>query len=128
MQAATEALAHAPRHPLSPGPPGAFSHTAQDGSVGGQETVLQSLLVVARLERILLRDDTVDVLAGVYGDVAAAVAIEDAEEGELARVLLGSLGVVFEQIQHCGVGIFHAYAPALHGRQAVDEPLIPAMR
>lgn len=102
-------------------------HTVQNGPVGRQKAVLQSLLVVAGLERLLLRHDVVDVVAGEEGDLVATVPVEDTEEGEFGRVFLGGLGVVGQQVEHRRVRILHAYAPALHGRQAIEQPFVSAI-
>lgn len=72
-------------------------HTTEYCAVGREEAVLKGLLVFASLECLLARDDVVDVLAGVEGNLVTAVAIEDAEEGELLSVVL-SLGRAGEEV------------------------------
>lgn len=72
--------------------------TVEYCAVGGEEAVLERLLIVACLERILLCDDVVDVLACKEGDLVAAVTVEDAEEGEPLGVVLGGIGVGGEEI------------------------------
>lgn len=72
--------------------------TVEYCAVGGEEAVLERLLVVARLERILLCDDVVDVLACEEGNLVATMTIEDAEEGEPLGVVLGGIGVGGEEI------------------------------
>lgn len=69
------------------------SRTVEYCAVGGKEAVLERLLIVARLERILLCDDLVDVLACEEGDLVATVTVEDAEKGEPLGVVLGGFDV-----------------------------------
>jgi hypothetical protein len=76
----------------------------------------------------LLCNNAVDVIASEERNVAAAMAVVNAEEGELGSVLFGGLRVILEQVEFRRVCILHAYAPALHGRQAVKEPFISAIR
>lgn len=73
------------------------SRTTEYCAVGREEAVLKSLLVFASLECLLARDDVVDVLASVEGHLVAAVAVKDAEEGELLGVVLG-LGGASEEV------------------------------
>ncbi len=100
--------------------------TVQYRPVCRQETVLQSLLVIARLECLLLRDDIVEMFAGKEGNFVAAMAIEDSKKGKLVRVCLRRLGIVGEQVEYRGVGVFHADTPALHGRDAIEQSVILA--
>lgn len=74
------------------------SRTVEYCAVGGEEAVLQRLLIVARLERILLCDDVVNVLACEKGNLVAAMTVEDTEKGEPLGVVLGGIGVGGEKV------------------------------
>lgn len=106
--------------------------TAENGPIGGEEAVLQSLFYVALLERVLLRYDLVEVVAGVDGYLVAAVAVVDTEEAQ-AKVGRGgfaflALSAIRLEVKHAGVRILHADAPSLHRRDSVDDAVILAGR
>jgi hypothetical protein len=111
------------------------SHTREDGTVDGQKAVLERLLEVLVLERLLLCNDLVQVLAGVDGHLVASVSIVYAEEG-YAHVRGGGLELLVAlerlQVEHAGVRVLHAYPPALHGadseRDAVILTLVRVLR
>jgi hypothetical protein len=94
--------------------------------VGGKETVLEALGVVASLEGLLVHYDVVDVLAGKEGNLVAAVSVKDAEKGLLVG---GGLGLVGrgDEVKDSRVGVLHADAPALHGGDSVEELFILAL-
>ena len=106
------------------------SHTGEDGAVDGQKAVLERLLKVLVLERLLLRDDLVQVLAGVDGHLVASVSVVHAEEG-YAHVRGGGLElfVALERlkVEHAGVRVLHTYPPALHGGDTERDAVILAL-
>lgn len=99
-------------------------HTTEDGSVGREEGVLESLLVVAGLEGVLLQENVVHVLASELCDFISTVAVENAKEGEASTMLLVLLAIGLQKGQDGTVGILHADAPALHGRHAIEHAVI----
>lgn len=105
-------------------------HTREDGTVDGQKAILERLLEVLVLERLLLRNDLVQVLAGVDGHLVASVSVVHAEEG-YAHVRGGGLElfVALERlkVEHAGVRVFHTYPPALHGGDAECDAVILAL-
>jgi hypothetical protein len=57
-----------------------LQHTTEDGSVDGEEAILEGLLKVLVLERLLLGNDLVKMLASVEGDLVAAMSVVHAKE------------------------------------------------
>lgn len=116
-----------PSHPALPCDKMKPSPTGKNGAVDGQKAVLERLLEVLVLECLLLRNDLVQVLAGVDRDLVAAVAVVDAEEG-YAHVGGGGLGLLVAlerlQVEDGGVGVLHAYPPALHGADTKCDAVI----
>ena len=106
------------------------SRTGEDGAVDGQKAVLERLLEVLVLERLLLRNDLVQVLAGVDGHLVASVSVVHAEEG-YAHVRGGGLELLVAlerlQVEDTGVRVLHAYPPALHGADAERDAVILAL-
>lgn len=66
-----------------------LAHTVENSAIGREETVLQALSIVTRLESVLLEDNVVNVLAGKQCHLVTTVSVEDTEEGQLAGVRLG---------------------------------------
>lgn len=106
------------------------SRTREDGAVDGQKAVLERLLEVLVLERLLLRNDLVQVLAGVDGHLVASVSVVHAEEG-YAHVRGGGLELLVAlerlEVEDAGVRVLHAYPPALHGADAKSDAVILAL-
>jgi hypothetical protein len=94
--------------------------TTQYRPVGGQETVLKSLLDVALLERLLFRHDLVQLLASVQGYLVTAVSVVYTEEGE-SLVGRGGLAVFTCVVEQGGMRVLHADPPALHRGDTEDE-------
>jgi len=106
------------------------SPTRENGTVDGQEAVLKRLLEVLVFKCLLLRNDLVQVLAGVDGHLVASVSVVNAEEG-YAHVRGGGLKLLVAlerlQVEHAGVRVLHAYPPALHGADAERDAVILAL-
>lgn len=78
-------------------------HTVEDGSVGGEETVLQSLRIIASLESILLKNNIMNIFARKQRYRTTAMTVENAEKGEFGRVNLGVEVGAGGEIQHGGM-------------------------
>lgn len=109
--------------------------TVENGAIGGEEAILETLSVVAGLEGVLLEDDVGNFVAGEEGNLVAAMAVEDAKEGELVLGRVGGstiggsvdFGAGADEVEQGRVGILHADTPTLHGGHAVCESVILAL-
>lgn len=98
--------------------------TAQYRAVGCQKSVLKRLFYIPFLESLLLRNDLVQVLASVYCNLVAAMAVVYAEEAQsLVRRCRLALLAEGLQVKDTGVGVLHADSPPLHRGHAEDEVL-----
>lgn len=91
-------------------------HTVENGAVGSQKAVLETLGKLSSLEGLLLKDDVVKIVAREEGDLVATVAVVNAEEGE--GDVNGAAGGGLH-VEYGRVGVLHADAPALHGGDTV---------
>ena len=103
--------------------------TCENCPIGGQEAILERLLVVLFLECIGLCNELVQVLARKICDFISTVPIIYPKK---AQSIFGFRWFEFLtyflslQIENSGVGILHADAPALHGRDAEGDAVILA--
>lgn len=100
-------------------------HTGENSPIGGQEAILETLVVLSGLEGVLLLQDLVDVFAGEERYFVTSVAIKNTKEGELFGMSFGIfVGRRWHDVEDSRVGVFHADTPALHGRDTVEKTSI----
>lgn len=103
------------------------AHTVEDGPIGSEEAVLETLSVISGLEGILLQNDIVDIRSGEQRNLITTMAVKNAKERELRVVNLLPISTRGFEVEYGSVGILHANAPALHGRYTPQKSVILAL-
>ena len=106
---------------------GGDQRTFQDGTIGRQKAVLQSLLDIAGFKGLLLCDNLMDIISREQGYFVATMPVVYTEESQTfvgVGLLLLLIRELRLQVEDSGMGVFHTNPPALHGRNAIDAAFI----
>lgn len=100
--------------------------TTQDSSVGGEEAVLERLLVIVLFKGLLSCHDLVEVLASEDGDLVSSMSVVYAKEADPCLLISGRAGffAVGLQVQDASMRILHAYPPSLHRRDTIYNSVV----